>query len=69
MFNSALVYELAVLRNFAVPLLQAVGPENPEHGEARRLIRFLSFFFPVTDAEIPLNSIIREFIGKSCFFE
>lgn len=69
MFNSALIYELAVLRKFAIPLLEAVGPEHSEHREARRLIRFLSFFFPVTDAEIPLNSILREFIGKSCFFE
>jgi len=68
MFNSALIYELAVLRNAAVPLLEAIGPEYPEHMEARRLIRLLSYFHPVTDAEIPLNSILREFIGKSCFF-
>lgn len=68
MFNSALIYELAVLRTFAVPLLQKVGSENKEHGEARRLERLLNFFYPVTDAEIPLNSILREFIGKSCFF-
>ncbi|MGI6727993.1 MAG: nucleoside kinase [Anaerovoracaceae bacterium] len=69
MFNSALVYEMAVLRNFAIPLLKEIGPEHPEHKEARRLIRYLSFVFPVTDAEIPLNSILREFIGKSCFFK
>ena len=68
MFNSALIYELAVLRNAAIPLLEAVGPEYPEHMEAKRLIRLLSYFAPVTDAEIPLNSIVREFIGKSCFF-
>ena len=68
MFNSALIYELAVLRNSAIPLLEAIGPEYPEHMEARRLIRLLSYFHPVTDAEIPLNSILREFIGKSCFF-
>ncbi|MGL5207572.1 MAG: nucleoside kinase [Acidaminococcaceae bacterium] len=67
MFNSALIYELAVLRNFAVPLLEEIGPEYPEYMEARRLIRLLSYFHPVTDAEIPLNSILREFIGKSCF--
>ncbi len=69
MFNSSLIYELAVLRDFAVPLLKAVGPEHREYREAKRLIRFLSYFFPVTDAEIPLNSILREFIGKSCFFQ
>ncbi len=69
MFNSALIYEMAVLRTFAVPLLEAIGPEHPEHMEARRLIRLLSYFAPITDAEIPLNSILREFIGKSCFFK
>lgn len=69
MFNSALIYELAVLRTFAIPLLEEIGPEYPEYREARRLIRLLSYFSPVTDAEIPLNSILREFIGKSCFFE
>lgn len=68
MFNSALIYELAVLRNFAGPLLEAIGPEQSEHMEARRLIRLLSYFSSATDAEIPLNSILREFIGKSCFF-
>ena len=68
MFNSALIYEMSVLRTFATPLLEAIGPEHPEHSEARRLIRLLSYFYSVTDAEIPLNSILREFIGKSCFF-
>ncbi|MGI6120462.1 MAG: nucleoside kinase [Desulfosporosinus sp.] len=68
MFNTALIYEMAVLRTFATPLLETVTPEYPEHREARRLTRLLSYFFPVTDAEIPLNSILREFIGKSCFF-
>jgi len=68
MFNSALLYEMAVLRTYATPLLEVIGPENEEYSEARRLIRLLSFFMPVTDAEIPLNSILREFIGKSCFY-
>lgn len=68
MFNTALIYEMAVFRTFATPLLETVSPEHPEHREARRLIRLLAYFFPITDAEIPLNSILREFIGKSCFF-
>jgi uridine kinase len=68
MFNTSLIYEMAVFRTFATPLLETVGPEHPEHREARRLIRLLDYFFPVTDAEIPLNSILREFIGKSCFY-
>ena len=64
MFNSALVYEMSVLRNYAIPLLQAISREYEEYAEARRLIRLLSFFLPATDAEIPLNSILREFVGK-----
>lgn len=66
MFNSALIYEMPVLKNFAIPLLEAVGPEHEEYSEARRLIRLLNFFFPVSDAEIPLNSILREFLGNYC---
>ena len=59
------------MKSYRVTLIpgDGVGPELAEHREARRLIRLLSFFFTVTDAEIPLNSILREFIGKSCFFE
>lgn len=68
MFNTSLIYEMAVFRTFATPLLRTVGPEHPEHREARRLIRLLDYFCPITDAEIPLNSILREFVGKSCFF-
>ena len=64
MFNSALIYEMSVLKNYVTPLLEAIGPEHEEYSEARRLIRLLSFFFPVTNAEIPLNSILREFIGN-----
>lgn len=67
MFNSALVYELAVLKRYAEPLLAQVNQDCPEHSEARRLRLFLSYFVPASDAEIPANSIIREFIGGSCF--
>lgn len=67
MFNSALIYELAVLKGFAEPLLQQITPEYPEFSEAKRLLKFLSYFLPMDDCEVPLNSIIREFIGNSCF--
>jgi len=67
MFNSALVYELAILKKYAEPLLLQIPPSLPEYAEARRLIKFLSYFWAVQDKEIPLNSIIREFIGGSCF--
>lgn len=68
MFNSALVYELAVLKKFAEPLLEQIGQEHPEYAEARRLRKFLSYFLSIDDQEVPSNSIIREFIGESCFF-
>ena len=69
MFNSALIYELAVLKKYAEPLLQKVTNQDPEYSEAKRLLNFLEYFDSVEDDEIPHNSILREFIGKSCFFE
>ncbi len=66
MFNSALVYELAVLRNHAEPLLLQVDPDSPAYVEARRLISFLRWFLPCRDSRnVPDNSILREFIGGS----
>lgn len=68
MFNSALVYELAVLKIFAEPLLIQVNSSNPEYSEATRLLKFIDFFLPITSLEdIPRNSILREFIGGSIF--
>ncbi|HBF36545.1 MAG TPA: AAA family ATPase, partial [Firmicutes bacterium] len=67
MFNSALIYELAVLKKYAEPLLQQITPDYPEFSEAKRLLKFLSYFLPMDDSEVPINSIIREFIGHSCF--
>lgn len=67
MFNSALIYELAVLKRSAETLLAAVPADQPEYTEAVRLLEFLSYFEPIGDEEIPKNSILREFIGQSCF--
>jgi len=67
MFNSALVYELAILKNYAMPLLGMVSPDEREYAMAYRLRRFLSYFTPVSCDAVPLNSIVREFIGGSCF--
>ncbi|HYH03232.1 MAG TPA: nucleoside kinase, partial [Bacillota bacterium] len=67
MFNSALIYELAILKRYAEPLLAKIGPELPEYTEAKRLQKFLNYFLPLDDIEVPLNSILREFIGSSCF--
>ena len=67
MFNSALIYELAVLKQFAEPLLYSIEPGEPEYFEAVRLLKFLSYFLGVSTEHLPNNSIVREFIGVSCF--
>ncbi|MDI9441135.1 MAG: nucleoside kinase [Firmicutes bacterium] len=68
MFNSTLIYELAVLKPFAEKLLREITPEDRQYAAAQRLLRFLSHFIPATDLDvIPCNSILREFIGGSCF--
>jgi uridine kinase len=65
MFNSALVYELAVLKPFAEPLLRQVEPGSLEYIEAKRLLAFLQWFLPCSSDLVPDNSILREFIGDS----
>lgn len=67
LFNSALIYELAVLKQFAEPLLYNIGPNEPEYFEAVRLLKFLSYFLGVSTEALPMNSIVREFVGGSCF--
>ena len=66
-FNSALIYELAVLKQYAEPLLFGIDREAPEYMEAKRLLKFLDYFVGVDSNLIPNNSILREFIGGSCF--
>ena len=67
MFNSALIYELAVLKKYADLLLQAVAESEPEFSESNRLLKFLSYFKPIDDREIPPTSVLREFLGGSSF--
>jgi len=67
MFNSALIYELSVLKQYAEPILFAIDRQAPEYGEAKRLLKFLDYFITVGTEYIPKNSILREFIGGSCF--
>ena len=70
MFNSALIYELAVLRRYAVPLLEMVPRDVPEFTKANRLLDFCRCFADITEEDdIPNNSLLREFIGKSIFFK
>jgi uridine kinase len=65
MFNSALVYELAVLKPIVEPILRQVPNNTPEYIEAKRLLAFLEWFLPVEPDLVPDNSILREFIGGS----
>jgi uridine kinase len=67
MFNSALIYELAVLRDYAIPLLESVYENRPEHQLATALAEFLRFFEPISDKELPPTSLLREFLGGSSF--
>ena len=67
MFNSAMPYELALLKTFAEPLLFGVEPGCPEEVEAKRLLKFLGYFLAVDSEDVPKNSIMREFIGGSVF--
>ncbi|MCR4895368.1 MAG: nucleoside kinase [Lachnospiraceae bacterium] len=67
MFNSAMVFELALLKPFAEPLLFEIGKDEPEYYEAKRLLKFLDYFLSVPSEFLPNNSICREFVGGSCF--
>jgi len=67
-FNSSLVYELGVLRNYILPLLEEIDENSEEYKEARRLRDFISYFEPIPEEYIPRHSIIREFIGGGCFY-
>jgi uridine kinase len=67
MFNTALLYELAVLKKYAEPLLKAIPENQPEFSEALRLLKFLNYFGTISDEEIPPTSLLREFLGGSSF--
>lgn len=67
MFNSSLIYELSVLKQYVEPLLFQIDKSMPQYNEAKRLINFMDYFLGVPSEDIPNNSIIREFIGGSCF--
>lgn len=67
MFNSALIYELACLKVYAEPLLFGIEKTAPEYLEAKRLLKFFDYFVPVPGESVPQNSILKEFVGGSCF--
>lgn len=67
MFNSALLFELAVLRSHLIPILERVKENSPEYSEAYRLRKFLQYFEPIPDKDLPPTSLLREFLGGSSF--
>ena len=70
LFNSVHLYEIGVLKKYAKPLLEQVSPDEPEYGDAVRMLNFLRFFETVEDDSVIVNnSILREFIGGSIFVD
>ena len=67
MFNTAMIYELAVIRQQALPLLQQVPENSPQHSEAHRLAKLLTYITPISDEQLPQTSLLREFVGGSSF--
>lgn len=67
MFNSALIYELAVLKQYAEPILFGIQEDEPAYMEAKRILKFLDYFVGVSSEDVPKNSILREFVGNSYF--
>ena len=67
MFNSSLLYELAVLKQYVEPLLFGMGKDCPEYVEAKRLLKFFDYFVGIGSESVPTNSLLREFIGEGCF--
>ena len=69
MFNSSLVYEMAILKKYVSPMLINLPTDSPHYTMARRLVKFLNYFQSSdVEDEIPINSILREFIGGCCFY-
>jgi uridine kinase len=67
MFNSSLLFELSAIKNTALPLLQQVPSNTLEYTEASRLMKFLNYFEPLDEKDIPSTSLLREFLGGSSF--
>ena len=70
MFNSSLLYEIAVLKKYAYPMLKSIPQDSPYYTRSRRLVKFLNYFKDCGDeSEIPPTSILREFIGGCTFYD
>ena len=66
-FNSALIYETALLKTYVEPLLFSVPRDSQEYVEAKRLLKFLSYSLPIPADDVPKTSLVREFIGGGCY--
>ena len=66
-FNSSLLFEIGVMKPYAAPLLEAVPHNVPEYTTAYRLLRFLRYFRPIPETQVPSTSLLREFLGGSSF--
>ena len=66
-FNSSLVYEIALLKPYVEPLLFGVPKDSPEYLEAKRLLKFLNYFLPLPADDVPKTSLMREFVGGGCY--
>ena len=67
MFNSALLFELAILKSFLIPILEQVKEDSPAYSETYRLRKFLQYFESISDKDLPPTSLLREFLGGSSF--
>ena len=66
-FNTSLIYEIAALKNIALPLLEEITPDKRQHAEAARLVNLLKYFEPIPAEYIPANSLLKEFLGGGYF--
>ena len=67
MFNTSLIYEINALKPYALPLYENITKDSPQYSEAKRLCEFLKYFEEIPEEEIPINSLLREFIGNGIF--
>ena len=67
MFNTSLIYELGVLKQYALPLLKEIDKTEKEYTEAKRMYDFLRYFLDIPSDDVPKNSLLREFIGGGAF--
>jgi uridine kinase len=66
-FNTSLIYELSALKDYVMPLLEEIKPEDEEYAEARRILNMVKYFEPISSDKVPKNSLLKEFLGGGSF--